>query len=122
VCAYGINAGPGANRLLGCTTPAGATPIGNNEGIVATASGNHVKGWALDPDVAAPIKVHIYIDGAINSIVTADISRPDVGAAFPSYGDNHGFDAAIPSGSHQVCAYGINDSGPTNSLIGCVQS
>jgi hypothetical protein len=122
VCAYGINVGPGGNRLLGCTTPAGGTPIGNNEGVVAAGDGSHVKGWAIDPDTAAPIKVHLYIDNAINSVHTADISRPDVGAAFPSYGDAHGWDFLIPAGSHQACVYGINDDSGPNILIGCVQS
>jgi hypothetical protein len=123
VCAYGINLGPGTNRLLGCTTPEGATPIGNNEGVVAAAGGNHVKGWAIDPDISAPIKVHVYIDGGINGAYTADLDRPDVGAAYPSYGSAHGFDAPIPAGSHQVCVYAINDVAPgPNILIGCVRS
>ena len=122
VCAYGINVGPGGNRLLSCTTPTGGAPIGNNEGVISSGGANHVKGWALDPDTAAPITVHIYVDGSILRAVTANISRPDVAAAYPSYGDAHGFDTAIPAGSHQVCAYGINDAGDPNVLVGCVQS
>jgi hypothetical protein len=124
VCAYGINAGPGTNRLLGCTVPAGAAPIGNNEGVVAASSGtgNHVKGWAIDPDTASPIKVHLYIDGAINGVFTASGDRPDVGAAYPSYGSAHGFDVPIPAGSHQACVYAINDGPGPNILIGCVSS
>jgi SpoIID/LytB domain protein len=125
VCAYGINVGPGTNRLLGCTVPAGAAPIGNNEGVIAAPSGagTHVKGWAIDPDTASPIKVHLYIDGAINGVFTASGDRPDVGAAYPSYGSAHGFDVPIPAGSHQACVYAINDVAPgPNILVGCVSS
>ncbi|MEY2590712.1 MAG: hypothetical protein QOJ67_2696 [Acidimicrobiaceae bacterium] len=123
VCVYGINAGPGSNRLLGCTVPAGASPIGNNEGIIAVSGGNHVKGWAIDPDIASPIQVHLYIDNAIAGAFVADTGRPDVGAAYPSYGDAHGFDIPVPAGSHQVCVYAINDVAPgPNILIGCVHS
>jgi hypothetical protein len=36
-----------------------------------------------------------------------------VGAAYPGYGDNHGFSATIPAspGAHRVCVYGIDIAG-----------
>ena len=50
--------------------------------------------------------------------------RPDVAAAYPGYGDLHGFSALIPAapGPHQVCAYGINVQGGSQpAALGCYQ-
>ena len=79
-----------------------------------------MRGWAIDPDTAAPITVHVYIDGAAVAL-TANASRPDVGQAFPLYGSNHGYSATLltSGGSHTVCTYGINVGGGTNTQLGC---
>ncbi len=131
VCVYAINTGPGGNFLLGCktvTVPAapapgadqGRTPIGNLEGVVPTATGFLVSGWALDPDVTAPIQVHIYV-GAVGTAFRADSARSDVGALYPSHGQNHGFSVAVnaPAGTSSVCAYGINNGAGGPTLLGC---
>ena len=70
---------------------------------------SRVGGWAIDPDTADPIDVHVYVDSSGRAI-TADGSRPDVAAAFPGYGANHGFAATFPiaPGTHQVCIYAID--------------
>ena len=89
----------GGHALLGCktvTVPAptntitdkGRAPIGNLEGVVATASGFQVSGWAIDPDTTSPITVHIYVD-AVGVAVPANGARPDVGAIYPAYGQQH---------------------------------
>ncbi len=49
-----------------------------------------VSGWAIDPDTAAPISVHVYV-GSVGEAIIADGVREDVGAAFPGYGAQHGF-------------------------------
>lgn len=125
VCAYGIDiAPPGTNALLGCRTvnvPDGS-PIGTLD-IAGTAYGLvRVAGWALDPDTSLPIPVHVYVNG-VGTAFTADQIRADVGAAFPGFGSDHGFDYAVPrvgTGPNVVCVYGIETAGTgTNSLIGC---
>ena len=83
-----------------------------------------VRGWAIDPDTASPITVHLYEDGAFLTASTADVSRADVGAAYPGYGNLHGFDGVVPypstNGTHTICVYGINTStGTVNSALGC---
>ena len=86
-----------------------------------TLTGAHVAGWAIDPDVSAPIQVHIYVDGAIAGVTTADGARPDLGAAWPGYGNNHGFDTVVPisGGPHTVCAWGISVANGANGLLAC---
>jgi hypothetical protein len=61
------------------------------------------------------------VDGRARAVSTASLSRPDVGHAFPGYGDAHGFAAtfAIGGGPHTVCAFGINVGLGANSTIGC---
>lgn len=125
VCAYGINNGAGANSFLGCRTvtiasaPTGVPPLGFFESVTPTAGGAVVTGWAFDRDTTAPIEVHIYV-GAAGYARVADKSRPDVAAAF-SVSGNHGFVETLPigSGTHRICAYGINVGGGDNALLGC---
>ena len=128
VCVYGINAAftPGTNPLLGCRiVVVNHDPIGNFEAVSSGLGGISVKGWTLDPDSTGSTSVHVYVDGVWSGALTADGSRPDVGAAFPGYGDAHGFSGSVPapgaSGGHWVCVYGINAAFTpgTNPLLGC---
>jgi hypothetical protein len=114
--------GVGTNVLLGCRTllVSAGPPIGSLD-VVGTAPGAvTVSGWALDPDVTTPIAVHLYVDGAAAAVVAGG-ARPDVEAAFPGYGPNHGFAATLGAtgGRHTVCAYGINVGVGANTLLGC---
>jgi hypothetical protein len=136
LCAFAIgNSVFGAgNALLGCkavnTQP--QPTFGVLDAVAVSGAGADRKivasGWGADP--AAPttsIPVHVYIDrptGTTSGInVTANSSRPDVGNAFPPYGQNHGYSASAPAveaGKYQVCAYSISVSRfGSNSLLGC---
>lgn len=127
ICVYGENVGYGtANTLLGCRgLLVDNNPFGNLESIdVDPATGTAtVKGWAIDPNTSAPIGMHVYVDGAFRAAATADLDRPDVGAAFPGRGSAHGFLiplGAFGDGDHQVCVYGLNTlAGTANALVGC---
>ncbi len=123
VCAYGIDVGGGGNRLLGCATvnvPSGS-PIGSLDLVRGSYWGIDVAGWAIDPNTAASIPVHVYVDGR-GTPLTASGRRDDVAAALPGYGRAHGFSARMPAspGRHTVCAYGIDVAAPGgNAAIGC---
>ncbi|WP_334144264.1 hypothetical protein [Rhabdothermincola sp.] len=124
VCVYGINIGAGTtNPLIGCRSVfVGGAPFGSLDGVAAGAGSLRVTGWAIDPDVAGPISVHVYVDGRWAGQGLADRPRPDVGAAHPLYGPNHGFDLSVAAaaGSRQVCVYAINSAGhETNPLLAC---
>jgi spore germination protein YaaH len=125
VCVYGLNAGPGdANPLLGCRSVSvpSANPAGNLERVTGGVGGFTATGWALDPNTADPIEVVLYVDGAKSLQQVASASRPDVAAAFPGFGANHGFSFPVSTkpGKHTVCAFGLNTgAGTTNTLLGC---
>ena len=44
-----------------------------------------------------PLAVRISVDGALVQTLTASGSRPDVAAAYPSYGAAHGYDVTVPA-------------------------
>ncbi|MCL6538762.1 MAG: hypothetical protein K6T28_09305, partial [Acidothermus sp.] len=126
VCAYAINVGVGSrNPEIGCrwvSLPSGP-PFGSLDIASGISGGIHVAGWAIDPDVTSPIRVHLYVDGRWTAALTADADRPDVAAAFPGYGAAHGFAADLNTtpGRHTVCAYAINVGlGGVNPLLRCL--
>jgi hypothetical protein len=85
-----------------------------------------IQGWALTSDYPlAALGVRIKIDGLLYPMpspgyILANTYRPDVGAAYPGYGDYHGFYAWVtaPPGVHTVCTQAQN-SGVYNDLSGC---
>ena len=102
------------------TPVANKAPVGNFESLRVSSGALAVSGWAIHPNITGPIAVHIYVDG-VGKPYTADVARPDVAAAYPGYGDKHGFVAQIPAspGSHKVCVYAIDDQGGPNPTLGC---
>lgn len=124
ICTYGINKGPGDNALIACrqvTVP--VDPFGSFDLATFDGSGLRIAGWAIDPNTADPIVLHVYIDGTFSGEVLSDRPRPDVGLIFEDYGDDHGFDEVAPipltQGAHNVCVYGLNKGPGANALIGC---
>ncbi len=123
VCAYGINTGGGQNVLLGCRTVSVLPhyPVGSFDVARPVIGGIDVGGWAFDPDTAASIPVHVYVDGT-GYALNASGDRPDIASIFPAYGAKHGFSARVPAspGTHTVCAYGIDTVAPgSNNVLGC---
>jgi SpoIID/LytB domain protein len=124
ICTYVLNVGPGQNQLLGCRFV--TVPTGNPVGVIDTIGVGPdgalaLAGWAFDPDSAAPISVHVYVDGAFAGAATADGARPDIATAFPGYGAAHGYSIGLTTtpGVHSVCLYGINVGAGVNSLLTC---
>jgi len=124
VCAYGINVGQGRNVQLGCRTVElpGGVPSGRLDEATSSSAGTiDARGWAIDPDTANSIQVHVYVDGTHRSSVLASADRPDVARARPGYGAAHGFTTRITgvaTGAHTVCAYGINVGVGKNVKVG----
>lgn len=126
VCAYGINTGGAhSNSQLSCKTfQRMNTPFGSLDSVTNVKNGLRVTGWAVDPDTADPIEVHVYVNGTGYAVGTANSPRADVGAIYPSFGPDHGYDTVIPwttVGRVTVCSYGINVGSPAaNAQLGCV--
>jgi hypothetical protein len=123
VCVYAINQPVSTNPTLGCTvvTVVNAAPVGFLDQVIGSPGSVSLSGWALDPETTAPVQMHVYIDGQFAGALSADGSRPDVGAAYPGQGALHGYSGAfaVPAGSHNVCAYAINQPAGINPTIGC---
>ena len=101
-----------------------AVPGGHLEIAWPAVGAIQIGGWALDPDTADPIPVHVYVDGTFHGAYVASANRPDVGAAYPAMGPAHGFNAMVGpfyGGVHQVCVYAINAGGGVNPQLGCAK-
>jgi len=123
VCVYGINVGLGTNVLLGCRNVQvnGGAPFGALDTATFSNGAIQVTGWAVDPDTAASIPVHVYLGGQGFALL-ADGNRPDIAGGLPAYGPAHGFSGSLPApdGSHSICAYAIDAvGGDGNRLLGC---
>lgn len=99
-----------------------ARPFGWLDLAAGGAANVRVGGWAIDPETAAPIDAHVYVDGAFAGGVSAAVARPDVGAVHRPYGPAHGFDLTVAArpGTRHVCVYAINvRDGSENPELGC---
>jgi len=121
--------------LATTAVPAGAVPPGNDPygayDLAASQPGQvRVAGWSFDPNVPTdPIVMHVYVGGtagapgAIGYGFTASAPpRPDVAAAYPGVGSNHGLDATFETpkrGAQPVCVYAINVGLGANVFLGC---
>ena len=121
VCAYAINVGNGAvNTQLGCVTAIGGNPFGSLDAADSVPGAVNVSGWAIDPDqLGGAIDVQLRLDGNPVATVTANQPRPDVGAAYPSAGPNHGFSTTLSAGAgvHTVTAVALNVGPGTNQTL-----
>ncbi len=99
------NVGAGADTTL-TTTPidVGLAPTGAVT-LTQTPDGLRAQGWALDPDSALPLTVHMTVDGTTGATASADVPSAAASAAWPGYGAGHGIDVTvpIPTGSHTLC-------------------
>ena len=113
--------------LTGCLgpdefDPTGQAPIGRLDVAVADGASIRVIGWALDPDTRAPIDVMVSVR-AQPVAHRASLARPDVAAAHPAHGANHGFDVRTPPlspGRNDVCVWAVNVlNGTRDRSLGC---
>lgn len=97
-------------------------PTGSLDTVARAGDGSvTVTGWAIDRHVTGPVKVTVYVGGNPVTSATASASRPDVGAAFPGYGDKHGYwitgIGAAPGTPVCVIAHSVGGGGGTR--LGC---
>lgn len=124
-CVFAIDTTGDPHTLLGCrsvTVPSGS-PYGVVDAMTTSGRKVRVQGWAIDPDTAASVGIHVYVDGVGVDAGRADDDRPDIDVAFPGYGPEHGFSwrsATLAEGSHEVCVFAIDAAGGhPNTLLSC---
>jgi len=125
ICIWAENVGRGnQTRLLGCKNldvGGGSNPIGSVDVVSSPAPQTlRVAGWALDQDTTDPIEIGVSVDGAFVTRRIADVSRPDVAAAF-GRGASHGYGLDFPAtpGNRLVCIVAFNRGWGEDRLIGC---
>ncbi len=99
-------------------------PIGMFDHLDARGGGKiGLWGWAMDPDTKTKaIPVHVVVwgsDGVKRGpyVRTANQHRPDVGSAYPGYGNYHGYAdvfGPFPKGSTKVQVFAIDSSNTAN--------
>lgn len=128
ICTYAINVGQGSvNSQLGCKKiqVADPKPFGRLDEVTGLAGQRaYVRGWVADPNLKqGPLIAHFYANDKYLGPLTANVSRPDVAAAYPGYGSNLGYSGTIDlpmDGTVKLCSYGINaGAGWANSQLGC---
>jgi peptidoglycan/xylan/chitin deacetylase (PgdA/CDA1 family) len=102
---------------------AGRLPFGAYDSAAVDGAGNLTMwGWAIDPDTPTQsVAVHLYVDG-VGFAVSANQSRPDVGAVYPVAGSLHGFGGSthVGPGTHTACAFAIDTADPSlHTTLGC---
>ena len=121
-------------------TAAAVTAVGSTAGAaVATGaqgsldsvtlsgvSGVEVRGWVSDGTAPTGVAVYVNVNGytytgGTGYTLSSSDSRPDVQAHLGSAQAGYGFDhvVALPSGTHQVCAYALSQTGGANTVLGC---
>jgi hypothetical protein len=115
-CSTGYHWDDDLMRCVRNSTTTGRTPTLAVDVVRQTTSlnGIRVAGWTADPDQpTTALTVRITVDGATARTLTANVNRPDVAAAYPSYGAYHGYDVVVPASNagHTVCVYATSVGG-----------
>ncbi|GGL66009.1 hypothetical protein GCM10009706_00580 [Curtobacterium citreum] len=126
VCVFAISANGATSANLGCSSVVvqDGSPFGSLDTASAVPGGVSVSGWAIDPETAASLDVHVYADGKLLQRLVANQNRADVGRAYPSAGPAHGYSGVVaaPPGVHSICVYGINVQNGGNRVVGSCTS
>ena len=98
--------------------------IGHLEGAASAGPGIlSVSGWSFNSiSKQVPDFVDVYIDNVLAGRLPANLSRPDVGAAYGNTSPYHGFSGTFQTtgGTHSVCVKGID--GVTNPTLNCMNA
>ena len=96
-------------------------PVGRVDNVAPGVAAISLRGWAIDPDTAAAIRVTVQLDSSVMTVL-ANSRRDDVGNHYPGYGSNHGFSVTLDAapGWHTVCVRALNAAGlGATVLLGC---
>ncbi len=109
------------NHNRPCVSELSSLPVGELDLVDGQPGSIRVRGWAIDADSLDPAQVNVFVNGNLFTSTTADLWRPDVGAAFRDFDNGRGFDVTFPStiGTKEVCVSAVNKGGGPNPVLGC---
>uniref|UniRef100_A0A942T8G8 Uncharacterized protein n=1 Tax=Neobacillus citreus TaxID=2833578 RepID=A0A942T8G8_9BACI len=123
VCAIASNVGGGGGNTSTCAKVASSSgnPTLLLDEVSSPAAGQvRVRGWAIDPDTAASLRVHVYVDGKAAQSIAADQTKASLATVYGGYGADHAFSTTLTgrtSGTSQVCVYAINQGAGVNTSV-----
>ncbi len=95
-------------------------PEGVLESVTPAGTGSvRVVGWAFDRDTTSTIPVHVYVDGARVTSLTASGSRPDVARIHGREAVGFSGTVGVAPGDHHVCVFAANRPTGADELLGC---
>jgi hypothetical protein len=124
VCVTSLDPASGFRPELGCgRVDAPGVPVGKLDGLEDSMASIRVRGWAIDPQTAAPVRVEIRRNGVLVATVGADQHRDDLGDVEPRYGPAHGYgvDITPETGRNEVCVRILGVGGGGDADVGCAQ-
>lgn len=122
VCVLSLDAAPRFRRDLGCAdVTAPGTPFGHFDRATNSFETIGIRGWAIDPQTADPVRVEVRRNGALVATTPADADRADIAAKYPHYGAAHGIQVAVPAvaGRNEICVRILGVGGGGNKDLGC---
>ena len=122
VCVDVVDARGTATQISCVDRQAVPSPSGNIDQATSPAAGQvRLVGWTIDPlRGAGPARLRVTVDGVQVYTGTAALARPDIVAAHPGFGADHGFDITLPvaAGDRRICVEVVHDGGARTS-VGC---
>jgi hypothetical protein len=110
--------------VTGCTTTTPPAP-GVYKGYLDVADCDVVSGWIFNENALQQSQqIDIYIDGQRAATITANLSRPDVGAAFNTNFSAYGYRWTIPSSykANKALRISVRPAGSSQELINSPRS
>jgi hypothetical protein len=93
--------------------------VGSTDVLTVSPGTIRLAGWALQPSSPDPLGFVVFVDDDPPAgSGQANRSRPDVGAAFPTAGPDHGFDVQVSTtpGAHLVALMALANGLPPTLL------
>jgi cell wall-associated NlpC family hydrolase len=112
--------------LMLSAAPATAAAVSHNPAVhldsaILTGATVAYRGWAIDPDLPATVRVGVSFDGGAVRSVPASVARPDVAYNHRTFGPTRGFAGTqlMPKGTHTLCWTAVNLGAGSDTRIGC---
>ncbi|WIB59081.1 hypothetical protein DEJ13_11505 [Curtobacterium sp. MCLR17_007] len=128
LCVVATNAaGSGSDATLGCqsfTRQTGSPNLNVDQAVSKSPGTMTIRGWSIDPDTAASVRVDAYVDGTRVKGRKADMPKASLATAFPGYGANHQFSMSVsgltPSVPHELCLAALDAVGGNGATWQCM--